>query len=309
MANNTFNTPILMLVFNRPDETQQVFNAIKQIKPAKLYVAADGPRENRISDRELSTKTREIFKQIDWQCELKTLYREKNMGCGPAVSSAITWFFENEEMGIILEDDCVPDVTFFSFCETLLAKYKDNNEIMHIGGSNFQQGIKRGEASYYFSLFSHVWGWATWRRAWAHYDFNLNTINNIGDIDLSFFTKNKGIKRYWQLNLLYSKKGIINTWDYQWSLTVLKMKGLSIIPNSNLVKNIGNTDNSAHSSSKDTSWMVNQNTTPLKEIVFANNIQINTDADDYFYDKAVKPNNSIPQKIVKTIRLIKMMLK
>jgi len=177
-----FNTPILFLVFNRPNTTQRVFNVIRQVKPKQLFVAADGPRRDKGADEEKCEATREIVKQIDWDCEVKTLFREENLGCGKAVSSAITWFFENVEEGIILEDDCLPNLDFFGYCEELLDRYRDNREVMFIGGDNFQKGKKWGDASYYFSAYNHVWGWATWKRTWDIYDFKLDSINE-NDID------------------------------------------------------------------------------------------------------------------------------
>ena len=150
-----FNTPILFLIFNRPDLTKQVFDKIREIKPLHLFIAADGPRGDKYEDQELCRKTKEIVSLIDWECEIKTLFRDENLGCGRAVSEAISWFFEHVEEGIILEDDCLPSSTFFNYCEILLEKYRWDNNIMHIGGTNFQNGIKRGNADYYFSKIPH----------------------------------------------------------------------------------------------------------------------------------------------------------
>ncbi len=303
--NDTFDIPVLMLVFNRPAETQRVFDAVKAAKPSRLYVAADGARAHKATDKELSNQTRAIFKQINWPCELKTLYREQNLGCGPAVSAAITWFFEQEEMGIILEDDCLPAPDFFGFCETMLNYYKNDEQVMQVCGSNFQRGIVRGDASYYFSMHSFIWGWATWRRAWKYYDFNLHNIETDKALNLDYYTSNKGLKRYWKQTFLYSKKHVFNTWDYQWGLTILKHKGCSLVPNVNLITNIGNTDNSAHGSADDTSWTVNQQVGVLKEITFASKVELNKEADVFFYEQALKPKNNLVQKVVKTWRYLK----
>lgn len=300
-----FDVPVLLLVFNRPDETQRVFDAVKQLRPAKLYVAADGPRAHRETDKALSEKTRAIFNQVDWPCEVITLFREQNLGCGPAVSSAITWFFEQEEMGIILEDDCLPTPSFFHFCRTMLHHYQADERVMQVCGSNFQRGHQRGEASYYFSMFSYIWGWATWRRAWKHYNYTLSNIKDVSELHLDTYTSNSGIKRYWSHTFLFSKKQQFNTWDYQWALCILKQKGLSLVPNVNLVTNIGNTDNSTHSSADDHSWTVNQQAGELVEFVHTKSVEVNREADAYFYDQALKPNNNLVQKVVKTIRYIK----
>ncbi len=161
-----FQTPILFLIFNRPDTTKRVFESISRVKPTKLYIAADGARKNKVGEVLLCQETRNIIELIDWECEIKTLFRTENLGCKIAVSSAIDWFFENEEQGIILEDDCLPHPSFFGYCETLLNYYKDDLRIGHIGGDNFQKGKKRGEGSYYFSQYYFIWGWAIWKLAW-----------------------------------------------------------------------------------------------------------------------------------------------
>ena len=173
-----FQTPILFLIFNRPDTTKRVFESIRSIKPAKLYIAADGDRKDKVGEDLLCKDTRSIIDLIDWECEIKTLFRPENLGCKIAVSSAIDWFFENEEQGIILEDDCLPNESFYIYCETLLNYYAFNERIMHISGNNFQDGMMRGNGSYYFSNYNHIWGWASWKRAWKAYN-----------VDLSFLTE------------------------------------------------------------------------------------------------------------------------
>ena len=155
-------TPVLFLVFNRLNMTKKVFEKIKEVKPDRFYVAADGSRDSKPDDNQKVNKVREyVMESIDWDCNVQTLFREKNLGCGRAVSGAIDWFFEHETEGIILEDDCIPDVTFFSFCQELLKKYEADCRISHKGGTNFQNNIMRGQSSYYFSNLFYVWGWAT----------------------------------------------------------------------------------------------------------------------------------------------------
>ena len=161
MGEFKLETPVLFLVFNRPDTTAQVFEAIRQAKPPRLYVASDGAREDKEGELEKVKQVREIVSQVDWNCEVKTLFRDKNLGCKIAVSSAIDWFFEQEEMGIILEDDCLPHPTFFRFCQELLERYRDDERIGMISGNNFQFGRKCTDYSYYFSMYSHIWGWAS----------------------------------------------------------------------------------------------------------------------------------------------------
>jgi hypothetical protein len=235
---------ILFLVFNRVDTTSKVFEAIRNAAPKKLYVAADGPRN--VGEYQKCKTVREIATDIDWDCELKTLFREDNLGCKDAVSGAINWFFDQEELGIILEDDCLPSSSFFGFCSALLHKYKDDNRIGHIGGSNFQDGIQRGDSSYYFSRLTHVWGWAGWRRAWNKYDVNMSTFPYFKAHDLQNLPGHAPFKEVWYKNLKSTYDGEINTWDYQVSYFNIINNYLSIIPNKNLISNIGFGEGATH---------------------------------------------------------------
>ena len=245
--NQTFNTPILFIIFNRPETTKKVFEIIRQIKPSKLFIAADGPRSDKLDEVHLCDESRKTVSKIDWQCEVKTLYREKNLGCKIAVSSAINWFFENAEEGIILEDDCLPDPSFFIFCEQMLERYRNDLRIMHIGGDNFQFGRQRGNGDYYFSKMSHVWGWATWRRAWKYYDVEMKSLEDfIKNNYIKDIFNNKKIIDNWLKILNETKNNEIDTWDYQWTYTIWSQNGLSIIPNKNLVGNIGFGNNATH---------------------------------------------------------------
>ena len=245
-------TPVLFLIFNRPDFTGFAFEKIKKIRPKRLYIAADGPRNNIQEDFEKCNAARKITTNIDWDCEVKTLFRDTNIGCGLAVSEAVSWFFENEEFGIILEDDCIPSESFFLFCQELLEKYKGNERIMHINGNNFNISISRfikhqDSSSYYFGSFAQVWGWASWRRAWENYDYKINTWAD-QKVRRTFIAKFPSIgaylERYLDFNLVY--KGKIDTWDFQWQYAVLFNDGFVIIPKVNLVSNIGYGSDSAH---------------------------------------------------------------
>ncbi len=235
------NTPVLFLVFRRPELTRRVFDAIKQARPAKLFVAADGPRSGTSGEYEQCQATRDaICGQIDWECQVQTLLRDKNLGCKLAVSSAIDWFFEHVEEGIILEDDCLPDLSFFGFCEALLDKYRDAPEVMHISGDNFQAGRSRGDGSYYGSSYAHIWGWATWRRAWKHYDVGMKCFPEFkrsGGLERIFDTEAE--RAYWLKNLERTYRGDVNTWDFQWTFSLWAHNGIAILPNANLVENIG----------------------------------------------------------------------
>jgi hypothetical protein len=245
----SFDIPILFLVFNRIDTTKEVFEKIKSIKPKFLFIASDGPRLNNINDQEVFIIREWILENIDWNCEIKTLFREENLGCGLAISSAISWFFENVEMGIILEDDCLPSISFFKFCEELLVKYKDDKKVFSICASQMLDFDSFSNSSYIFSNFSLIWGWATWRRAWVNYDYNIN--------DWPKFRKNSFFNQiqipyrsqfYFKDIFEKSYNNKFNTWDYQWLYTCWKFNAKSIIPQNNLVRNIGFGNKSTHTS-------------------------------------------------------------
>lgn len=233
-------TPILFLTFNRLDTTKRVLGAIKEARPKKLYIASDGPRANVLGEDLKVKEVRDFIESnIDWECEVKTLFRDKNLGCKLAVSSAIDWFFENEEQGIILEDDCLPNQSFFQFCEELLEKYKDNEEIAVISGNNFNHD-KIGNGDYYLSRIPHIWGWATWRRAWGGYDVTMAKFP--GFKKNSAITKiwsNRKVQNYWIGILSEAYQGKIDTWDYQLTFSLFLNNSFCICPNVNLVSNIG----------------------------------------------------------------------
>lgn len=246
MAQTTFTpphllkTPVLFMVFNRLDPTKQAFEVIRQAQPPRLYVAADGPIESRDGEAEKVQAVREhVMKNIDWDCEIKTLFREKNLGCKYAVSSAITWFFKNEEMGIILEDDCLPSQSFFWFCEELLVKYKDDERIGQICGFN-PLGLYKTECDYFFSKYGSIWGWASWSRAWKYYDPDMKYWPSVRDSNIFFDLIDSKKEAKWRKRIfdnVYNKN--IDTWDYQWSFAKLLNSFLSINPTKNLILNIG----------------------------------------------------------------------
>lgn len=244
-----YQTPILLIIFNRPATTQQVFNAIKQVKPKFLFVAADGPRPTMPDDKEKCKQARAIIEQIDWDCDIKILFREKNLGCGCGPAEAITWFFENVEEGIILEDDCLPSNDFFRFAETMLHKYKDNDKIMLVAGTNFLGSWKSKKQAYFFSSFIHTWGWASWQRAWSLYDYELSDWGE--KKSLSQFKKNIATRRMYNRLMYifdYTKANLssITWWDFQWCYCVLKNGGLCVVPSVNLITNLGIGSDSSH---------------------------------------------------------------
>jgi hypothetical protein len=250
-----FSTPILYVVFNRPDETYLSFAVLKKLKPKYLYVSADGPRLDNRKDVVNCQKVRDIILQsIDWDCDVRTLFRSQNVGCGTAVQGALDWFFSEVEMGVILEDDIIPDFSFFEYCEIMLHQYKKNENVFSINGCSL--AYENFNADYGATKYFNMWGWATWRRSndlvkktWPTY--NLSNDFTIG----SEFLRNLHLptifpqavwKDLWKFIFEGTKSGTIDTWDYQWAYTCLKNNQFCIRPNLNLVKNIGFTVNSTH---------------------------------------------------------------
>ncbi|MDO7744738.1 MAG: nucleotide-diphospho-sugar transferase [Pedobacter sp.] len=247
MNNFIYNkdTPVLFLIFNRPDTTLKVFNAIRNAKPRKLYISADGPRN--ASEQEICNEVRKITENIDWECKVFTNFSEINKGCKIAISEGISWFFDHEAEGIVLEDDCLPSASFFAFCSTLLDHYRYDTRITHIGGANLQLGLKRGLEDYYFSNLTHVWGWAGWRRVWEQYDVNIKTFPAFKDHHyINNCQSHLPFKKNWLDALEKTYNGEIDTWDYQYAYLNLINNGLSIIPNFNLISNIGFGEKATH---------------------------------------------------------------
>ncbi len=248
-------TPVALIIFNRPDTTAKVFEAIRQAKPPQLLVVADGARSDRPEEAEKCLAARSIIEGVDWECEVLTNYSDVNLGCKQRVSSGLDWVFANVEEAIILEDDCLPDPSFFPFCEELLNYYRHDQRIMVISGDNFQFGNKRTNDSYYFSRYNHCWGWASWRRAWQHYDVEMKLWPKIRDENWlqSIFKESRSIN-YWREILQATYEGEINTWDYQWTFACWLQNGLTVLPNINLISNIGFGADSTHTEQVDNSF-------------------------------------------------------
>ena len=270
---------VLFLIFNRPEITQRVFEAIHEARPPRLYIASDGPRLNKGEEAKRVERTRKlVLDNIDWECEVKTLFRKENLGCGKAVSSAITWFFDQEADGIIIEDDCLPNRTFFNFCEELLDCYRDNKRVMHISGDQFISYFDNG-ASYYFAKIQHCWGWASWADRWEDYDFSLKGFKTK---NLRNFSENENVQKYWFDILKKMGKKEIDTWDYQWVFAIVLKNGLCINPTKNLISNIGFGSDSTHTPDKD-NRLANMSTYDIKEIIHPKKIEIDLGAVDYIY--------------------------
>ncbi|HJX30673.1 MAG TPA: glycosyltransferase family 2 protein [Thermodesulfobacteriota bacterium] len=237
---NKLRVPVVFILFNRPELTRQVFNVIREVRPDRLFLIADGPRINRAEDILLCSEARQVVESVDWECTVQKNYSEANLGCGRRIVSGLNWVFEQVDEAIILEDDILPDPTFFQFCSELLERYRNEPRVMYISGRNNLGQWNRFAASYFFCRHGNIWGWATWKRAWALYDFQMNTFrdldvenilhNNLPDPEhaahqMWFFRRHAGL--------------VIDTWDAQWTLTCLLQGGLCIMPNINLVSNLG----------------------------------------------------------------------
>ena len=233
-----FTPPVLLIMFNRPHKAAQVFEKIRQVRPPKIFIVVDGARSDRPGEAEKVQQCQAFKDMVDWECDLKVNFAETNMGCKNRVASGITWAFQHVEELIILEDDCVPDLSFFRFCREMLDKYRDDNRIFTIAGSNHDYCEPFNE-SYAFSKRFWGWGWATWKRAWNIFDVNMKqwpTLKQDG-----YF---KNIYRKYDRRALESEfqmtyEGKINTWDYNFFVNCLANHGLHIVPQVNLVRNTG----------------------------------------------------------------------
>ena len=250
--NPPLSTPVAFLIFNRPRLTALVFEEIRRARPAKLLVVADGPRPDRPGEAEKCAKTRGIIDGVDWPCEVVTNYSETNLGCKKRVSSGLDWVFGEVEEAVVLEDDCVPHPSFFQFCSQMLEKYRDDERVFHIAGSHFRLRGEKNPSSYYFSRYSFIWGWASWRRAWKHYDVGMKLWPMIRDGNwLRDFLGNDSLARRFTREFEHIYTGKLDTWDYQWGLTCWINSGLSIRPHVNLISNIGFSSDATHTTDAD----------------------------------------------------------
>ena len=246
--------PVLLIMFNRPDTTARVFEQIAQYQPERLYIAADGPRSTRPGEADVCRRVREAtLERITWPCETKTLFREDNLGCKRAVSGAITWFFEHEPAGIILEDDCLPEPSFFPFCAELLERWRDEERVALIGGCNLAEGLPV-EAGYGFTRYPHIWGWASWKRVWDAYDVELKSLASVlEEAGTAAFAgqanATKGEAEFWRDRFVAVRDGQIDTWDYQLVFQCFVRGQVAIFPKHNLIANIGFDSRATHTQS------------------------------------------------------------
>ncbi|MDP7268219.1 MAG: glycosyltransferase family 2 protein [Pirellulales bacterium] len=255
-------TPVGFLIYNRPKVTQRVFDEIARAKPEMLLVVCDGPRTDRTGEREQVMATRAIIDQVDWPCEVLTNFSSENMGCKRRITSGLAWIFQVVQEAIILEDDCLPEPTFFTFCQDLLKYYRDDQRVVSISGNNFQDKQLQSRYSYYFSKYFHCWGWASWRRVWENFDPEMVTWPDFSEADsLSTFSDSHAEKIYWQRVFGLQYEGQINSWAYPWLYSCWAQSGLTAIPDVNLVSNIGFGTDATHTTGD--SHLANLPTGPL----------------------------------------------
>ena len=253
MEQFALSTPVAFLIFNRPDLTRRVFEEIRRARPPKLLVIADGPRSAHPGEAAKCEAARDVIAGVDWPCEVLTNYSEVNLGAKRCPSRGLKWVFNEVEEAIILEDDCLPHPTFFRFCGELLEKYRDDERVFHISGDHFRFTGQRNPYSYYFSRYSFIWGWASWRRAWKHYDVEMKLWPSVRDGGwLKALMGNQSELERWTKSLQAVYDGQLECWDYQWGLAMMINHGLSIRPHVNLISNVGFRADATHTTSENT---------------------------------------------------------
>ncbi len=272
--------PVLLIIFKRPEHTRRALAAIRRVRPKTLLVAADGPRTG--DEAALCAQARAVIEGVDWDCTVLTSYAERNLGCGIRVHTALDWALSRFEDVIVLEDDCIAEPSFFDFCEELLERYRNDGRVMHISGNNFQSAHPDPACSYYYSKYTHAWGWATWRRAWMRFDWAMERWPEL---------KQKGIveewcddpyeQRYWTDIFDQMHRGAPDVWDYQWNFCCWAHNGLSILPAVNLVSNIGDGPDATHT--KDPGPFLNRPTSPIGPLRHPPSVARNHAADAYTF--------------------------
>jgi hypothetical protein len=278
----SLKTPVAFLIFKRPDTTERVFQAIRKAKPKKLLVVADGPRTS--EEEEKCQQVRAIIEQVDWDCEVLKNYSDTNLGCKKRVSSGLDWVFSEVEEAIILEDDCLPHSSFFRYCANLLERYRYDDRVMAISGENVYQGQTIISYSYYFSKYVHIWGWASWRRAWQYWDDNPERWVEFRDAGLMNSVCDDPYERKHWTNIFdrVFLEGKPDSWDYIWLFTCWSQGGLIAVSNTNLVTNIGFSVDGTHT--KGSSQLANLSTEEIGEINYPPFIIQNKEADLYRFD-------------------------
>ena len=279
----SLHTPVIFLIFNRPNVTKQVFDKIAQARPKTLFIVSDGPRTNHKEDQALVQASRAIVDRIDWPCDVHRDYATENLGCKYRVSSGITNAFDQVDRAILIEDDCLPNLSFFTFCQDLLERYQHDDRITVISGNNFQFGRSRTPYSYYFSKYPHCWGWATWRRAWQKLDLEMKRWPEFRDSGgVKAVADSNTEEDYWTKVFEGQFSGQINSWGYPWLLTCWSQSGLTILPDVNLVSNVGFGSGATHTTATE-SRLANLRTFELYDIQHPPLVVRNQIADQFTY--------------------------
>ncbi len=257
MAEETYQakTPVLLILFNRAGSTRQAFEAIRRVRPPRLLIAADGPRPQRPDDREKCAAARRVVEAVDWPCEVTRDYSDVNLGCRRRPQTAITWAFGLSERVVVLEDDCLPNASFFRFCDDMLERFADDERVMTVGGTNMLGSWKADRQSYHFSLLCGTPGWASWRRAWRHYDPDMRAwaLPEVRElVHREIFSRAFSKSR--QADYEFTFQGKLDAWDYQWELARTLQSGLAVLPAVNLVQNTGFDAEATHSRDPDHPW-------------------------------------------------------
>lgn len=297
-----FKTPIVLLVFNRVDTLNEIFNILKKLKPSCILVVADGPRSGRLDDIKGCKDVRDLIDSIRWDCDIHKNYSDVNLGCKKRVSTGITWAFNKVSEAIFIEDDCLPDISFFYFAQELLEKYRNDKRINMVNGSNFCEDVKNSD-SYLFSKYVDVWGWASWSSRWiGRYD------ENISDWPIykknNEFIPNRKYLKYWRNIFDHVSKGKIDTWDYQFQYMCWKEKSLNIVPSKNLIRNIGFGENATHTTERNT-FFENINVHSVNfPLIHPEEIKVSSGYDSAF-EEINFPRASTLLKLINKLRSIK----
>ncbi len=293
---NNFETPILLVTFNRPDLTRCIINELSILRPKLLYFVSDGARPGNDQDRVSVNETRELLNLVNWPCTIHKLFRVQNLGCKQSVSQAITWFFSKVEFGIILEDDCLPSLSFFYYCQELLHKFRNNAHIGLITGQSHYSNFVKFNSDYSYSKYATIWGWASWSRVWRNYDVEMTDwpINKISVLQQVGGNQNR---KYWEKIFSQVFSGRIDTWDYQLVYLLLKNRQLTVTPRVNLISNLGFDSRATHTKDSN-SHFSNFNREDLQFPLIHNKNYKEKYIDEYL-EKNVFREYSIVQKIIK----------
>ncbi|AFZ08576.1 methyltransferase FkbM [Oscillatoria nigro-viridis PCC 7112] len=298
-------TPVAFFGFNRPHTTERVFAAIREVKPPKLLLVVDGPRSDKPEEAEKCAEVRAIIEKVDWDCQVYKNYAEANMGCKHRVASGLDWVFNTVEEAIIVEDDCLPNPSFFHFCEEMLDLYRNEPRVMMISGTNYLEEWKLDRQSYHFSYYGGIWGWASWQRAWQFYDINMQAwINPDVKAKIKAILADEAQYKIRARDLENTFQGKVDTWDFQWSFARLAQGGLSIVPCVNLVANLGFGLEATHTGT------LNKEIAEMKQLDLKfpleinDNLMVDREYDRLMFEKLFISHESLINKAIKHLKKI-----